>query len=280
MQNPSNCDLLVVYRISSGGYKKEKPDYITKESCLWNFVRCLQDYVSSRPNYASRWQLRVICDNCSSSLRQFVSATTSALPSGRVTIVETSHGNGAASFRDGLAHATRPEYVDSCGVYFVEDDYLHTQGAIESILEGLSLADFSTGYDHPDKYGKMISKDGNLQQLPAVPLVSGGMERGGGVLLGRTGHFRVTNSTTMTFASTAGTLRKCKDTISRWVSGTHPHDFHMWLDLSQEQGSRLVCTLPARSTHGETRFLAPHPAGGLSWETVGREAEKRARRKK
>lgn len=250
---------LVVYRVSSGGYRKEKPAYITKKSCFVNFVRAYNEFQRADPS--SVCELRIIADNCTPELLEFVNR---GKPPG-TTVTETDHKNGAASFRDALDMATAEGVHDDCRVYFVEDDYLHTEGALEAIFEGLNVADFSTGYDHPDKYSA------------GTPLVANGAEEGSAVFLGKSGHFRATNSTTMTFAAKASTLRRCKPVMSRWVSGTHPHDFYMFLDLAACKQTRLVCTLPARSTHGETAFLAPHPFGGKPWEVIGRECVSRSR---
>jgi hypothetical protein len=51
----------IIYRISDTGYNKVKPDYITNESCLKNFV-----YVFGNQN------LEIIADNCSSVTDIFV----------------------------------------------------------------------------------------------------------------------------------------------------------------------------------------------------------------
>lgn len=270
-------DSVFVYRISSGGYKKVKPSYITKETCLANFVKALTEFFFAKgPSH--QWHLRLICDNCTPQLLQAARAIVAKLQD-KVSVVTTSHGNGAASFRDGMKFVLEDcPLHDECKVYFVEDDYLHTEGAIEAIFEGLNFADFSTGYDHPDKYGHRVEPSGNVARLPAVPFVEKGAEKGTAVYLGRCGHFRRTNSTTMTFAAKVSTLRRCERTIRRWTSGTHPHDFHMFLDLSQEDSAAVVCTIPARSTHGETAYLASHPAGGKTWETIAAESRQKKKR--
>ena len=133
MEAPANdVRHLFVYRISSGGYKKEKPQYITKESCLNNFVKTLAEFAAETK---TGWRLRVICDNCQPELRTFVGQAVGSLPEASVEVVDTSHGNGAASFTDGLEFAIDVRFADECKVYFVEDDYLHTEGAIEAIFE-------------------------------------------------------------------------------------------------------------------------------------------------
>lgn len=257
---------LAVYRISSGGYAKQKPAYITKQSCLTNFLESWKLFVCSQPRGLCR--LHVIADNCSESLFRFVQ---SSVPRVGVHVERTSFGNGAASFRRGVELASSADYDDDCRVYFVEDDYLHKEDAIACIFQGLDVCDFCTGYDHPDKYGARFGPEGQRLVVEGIPLVQRGAEQGTKVYLGRSCHYRTSNSTTMTFACKCSTLRRAKNTMNRWISGSHPHDFQMFLDLIQTQGFELCVTLPARSTHGETAFLAPNFEGD-SWENIGKGA--------
>lgn len=271
-QAPPPARHLVVYRISSGGYKKQKPAFITKESCLTNFLAVWKAFAGGLPRGTCR--LHVIADNCSEALFRFVQK---AVPRTNVVVERTAFGNGAASFRRALDLASSADYDDDCKVYFVEDDYLHKEDALHCIFEGLDRCDFCTGYDHPDKYGVQFDPAGNRQPLQGIPLVQSGAEQGTRVYLGPRCHYRTSNSTTMTFAAKASTLRRSKNTMSRWVSGTHPQDFQMFVDLVQTHGFQLGVTLPARSTHGETAFLAA-VFEGESWSNIGNEALRRAKR--
>ena len=102
-------------------------------------------------------------------------------------------------------------------------------------------------YDHPDKYLDP-SKGGN-------PYCEGGAEDTR-VYLTDSCHWKITNSTTMTFASTVETLKRTEATLRKWTEGTHPHDFQMFLDFRQHN-ELLVTPLPGYATHGETAWLTP-----------------------
>jgi len=109
-------------------------------------------------------------------------------------------------------------------------------------------------YDHPDKY-----------QDPSIggnPYCVGGAEDTR-VYLTKSCHWKITNSTTMTFAAKVSTLKRTEETLRKYTSGTHPDDFKMFLDL-RNQGELLITPLPGYSTHGETRWLSPL----TKWESI------------
>ena len=68
-------------------------------------------------------------------------------------------------------------------------------------------------------------------------------------------HLKLTNSTTMTFASTVDNMKRDKEILQKWTTGTYPEDFKMFLDL-RENGRSLITPLPGYSTHGETNWLS------------------------
>jgi hypothetical protein len=69
-------------------------------------------------------------------------------------------------------------------------------------------------------------------------------------------HWKLTNSTTMTFATTVKTLREDADTWRRHTSGTYPHDFQCFLEL-RDKGRTLASPIPSLATHCEPRWAAP-----------------------
>ena len=76
-------------------------------------------------------------------------------------------------------------------------------------------------------------------------------------------HWKITNSTTMTFASTVETLIRTEPTLRRYTQGTYPEDFRMFLDL-RSQNELVITPLPGYSTHGETAWLAPL----INWSNI------------
>lgn len=223
----------ILYRISDAGYNKVKPIYINNETCLKNFCNVFFDNIHD---------ILIIADNVSQETDNMIQKYIS-----RDQIHYVSVGHGAGTFNLALDEALRGE--DDEVVYFVENDYLHRQLSPNIIKEGLNLgASFVSLYDHPDKYLDP-SKGGN-------PYCEGGGEETR-VYLTDSCHWKITNSTTMTFASTVGTLRRTEATLRKYTNqGHYPDDFKMFLDL-REQNELLITPLPGYATHGETAWLAP-----------------------
>jgi hypothetical protein len=161
-------------------------------------------------------------------------------------IKDVSVGHGAGTFNLALDEALqKPDWQV---VYFLENDYLHKPNSDKIILEGLDLgASFVSLYDHPDKY-LAPSQGGN-------PFCEGGAEDTR-VYLTESTHWKITNSTTMTFATTEPNLRRAEKTLRKYTQGTYPEDFKMFLDL-REQGELLISSIPGYATHGETAWMSP-----------------------
>tara|TARA_R110000868_G_scaffold381768_1_gene648182 strand:+ start:2457 stop:3143 length:687 start_codon:yes stop_codon:yes gene_type:complete len=219
----------VIYRISDAGYSKVKPDYINNEKCLRNAVEVFR--------YAD-WL--VIADNCSPETLTMVEGITDC----NIEIVSVGHGAGTFN----LALDEALTYDDNEIVYFLENDYLHKPNSDKILLEGFTLgASFVSLYDHPDKY-MSPSLGGN-------PYCEGGAEDTR-VYLTKSCHWKITNSTTMTFAAEVETLKRIETVLRKHTLGAHPNDFEMFLEL-REQNELLITPLPGYSTHGETAWLTP-----------------------
>jgi hypothetical protein len=217
--------LVIIYRISDAGYKKEKPTYINNESCLRNAVTIF-------PCKIYEWLL--IADNCST---ETITMIEKYVP--RENILEVSIGHGAGTFNLALNKALA--YDNDTIVYFLENDYLHLPSSDKILFEGFELgaSDYVTLYDHPDKYTEFI--------------------RGGEktvVFLSKSIHWKITNSTTMTFASKVKSLKRDEKILRRWTTGHHPFDFEMFTNLRMKNRI-LISPIPGFSTHGETEFLTP-----------------------
>lgn len=227
----------IIYRISDAGYSKVKPDYIDNEKCLANAVKVFDD---------CEWL--VIADNVSKETNNMIQKYVS-----KNDILYVSKGNGAATFNIALDEALRMD--DNDAVYFIENDYLHKPESRIILEEGLNLgAKFVSLYDHPDKYLDP-SKGGN-------PYCQGGAEATR-VYLSESTHWKITNSTTMTFAATVETLRENEDILRKHTDGSHPNDFQMFLELGKDN-KLLITPLPGYATHGETAWLTPL----VNWNNV------------
>ena len=220
----------VIYRISDAGYNKVKPEYINNENCLKNATEVFKD---------ADWL--VIADNVSKETDEMIQKYVR-----KSDILYVSVGHGAGTFN--IALDTALKYDDDEIVYFIENDYIHKPNSQKILEEGFELgAPFVALYDHPDKYLDP-SKGGN-------PYCEGGAEDTR-VYLSDSVHWKITNSTTMTFAAKVLTLKKYEDTLRNFTNETHPNDFQMFLHL-REQGGLLLTPLPGYSTHGETAWLSP-----------------------
>jgi len=232
----------IIYRISEGGYPKEKPEYITKINCLKNALK-----------HFKQEDFLLIMDNVSDNLKSEIER----VYGGKAHLVQVGHGAG--TFNIALDHAIGKTGILSVSddeiIYFLEDDYLHKEGSQRIIEDGFELGmDYVTLYDHPDKYLNPI-EGGN-------PYCEGRAEFTR-VYLGNNSHFKLTNSSTMTFAAKVKTLKEDEGVMRSWTNGTHPHDFQMFQEINKK-GRRLVSPLPGYSTHGETRWLTPL----INWENI------------
>ena len=172
------------------------------------------------------------------------------------SIKKASIGSGAGTFNLALDIALERNEEDI--IYFLENDYLHKPDAAGIICEGFQTGhSFVSLYDHPDKYVNPEDR-GN-------PFCENKSERTN-LYLTNSCHWKVSNSTTMTFASKAGIINKTIDIMRKHTTGTHPNDFQMFLDLSKH-GHKLVTSVPGFSTHGETRWLSPL----TDWEKISEE---------
>jgi hypothetical protein len=229
----------IIYRISDSGYKKLKPEYVNNESCLKNFCDVFFNY---------KHEIYVIADNCNNNTINMIEKYIDP-----VNIEKTSIGNGAGTFNLALDKALKLNDTDI--VYFVENDYLHLPSSDIILKEGIDLnASFISLYDHPDKY-MTPEKGGNPY------CISGGEDTI--VYLTASTHWKMTNSTTMTFASKVSTLKKFEYILRKHTSTNHPYDFAMWLEL-RANGASLMTPIPGYSTHGEMEWLSPL----IQWKNV------------
>ena len=222
----------IIYRISDAGYNKVKPDYIDNEKCLQNFCNAFYEHIND---------IHIIADNCSEPTIDMINRYINP-----ANIEKVSIGNGAGTFNLSLDKALK--WKDGEIVYFVENDYLHKQNSPTILKEGFDLgASFVALYDHPDKY--LSPQNGGN------PYCEGGAEDTR-VYLTNSCHWKITNSTTMTFASKVSTLKRIEHILRKHTASTHPNDYQMFLEL-RNLNELLITSIPGYSTHGETAWLSP-----------------------
>ena len=261
-------DLLAVYRISSGGYAKLKPAYITKENCLRNFLRTVKAYDAGRSDGWTR--VAILADMCTPELMDAIRGAVSDLElTSKCLLCELRLGSGAQSFNFACVTLAKCKMDPLTTVYMVEDDYLHTPGALGVMRRGLDLEKFVTGYDHPDKYGRDAFGKPSKTSSVVTREYPRSHESGCGLMFHEGRHYRQTLSTTMTFMCRLASLTEAWLPMMAYTSRTHPHDFQLWLDVCQRLDTRIAVPIPGVSTHGESEWLGPC----VDWAAVGGASE-------
>lgn len=233
----------IFYRLSDGSYPKERFENATKDGCLKNFL----DHFQSCED-----QMVLYLDNVKEATFKkyynFVGFHSNVAISRSLMHIQTqrtNEGSSAASFRAVLKAAL--ELDDDEIVYFVEDDYAHLEGSREVLLEGIERADYVTLYNHPDKY-LPASEGGN-------PFIGDDRAEATKVFVTDSSYWMMTNSTTMTFATTVKTIREDQEVWFRFTDGSYPHDMQIFLEL-REKGRTLIQPIPTKSTHCEPTWAA------------------------
>jgi len=223
--------LTIFYRISNNSYKKNRLTHATKEHCLNNFLSIFGKY-----------NINLIADNVTEpSLLEFIKSKESTNFK-----IEYTNLNNAHAFRHSMRRACK-ELKDNDLIYLVEDDYLHLPNSDTILLEGLQIANYCTLYCHPDKYIN-ANCGGN-------PQVEGGGEITR-VVLTNSSYWKLTNSTTMTFATNIKTLKEDVDIWEEATIESYPRDYWAFCKLI-DKGRSLISSIPAKSTHTEIPWLSP-----------------------
>ncbi len=225
----------VLYRLSDNSYEKVRFQKATKLYCLENFLKHFpaQEVVL----FADK-----VKDETFEQLKAF-----------NCNLIRTEGGSSAAGFRIAIEYAL--SLPDDEPVYFVEDDYLHLPGSRTLLLEGLRRAHYVSLYDHMDKY-RSAESGGNPAIGPDCAEVTK-------VLLTQSSHWKLTNSTTLTFACFVGTIRADLPDWAPFIGGTHPYDYYAFLALGAK-GRTLITPIPGRCTHCEPDHAAPL----IDWSSV------------
>ena len=254
-----NGNIRVLYRMNSR-CGRISPDWFTNQSCFLNFKNAF-------PNA----DIYAVLDNADESCVQIMKDTGTPYES-------NSLGNPGAYNRllDIVTERVGTgEYGVDDIIYFVENDYCHRRGAEFAILDGMQLADYVTLYDHPDKYPDVYGEQDHVGVLYS--------DIRSKVLLGRSGHWRTTTSTCMTFATTAEIIlndidmhrkyAKVVDVPSEkptsenqslytgqgaWREGMH--DCPIFHKLTLVRGRSLISSIPGYATHGD--WFSPY----VNWQ--------------
>lgn len=205
-----------------------RPAWFDKWRCLENFVTVFKEH-----------DITLIADGVEDDVWNRLNTLYPSLD-----LQRTSFGSNAGSFLYSLDQAVKLD--PHTNVYFVEDDYLHHEGADVILEQGLTISPYVSLYDHPDKYwGDNADKQCK-------------------VLMTEDCHWRTASSTTMTFASKVGFLVDDRTTFIQWCGGEDKwtHDFQLFTELSSKRG--LVTPIPGYATHLDTWVIAKM----VDWQAV------------
>ncbi len=201
-----NDPIKVFYRISDKGTTEGTLPYASKFQCLENAIKEFgADFIF------------VIADNCSPQTVEFIKSK-------KLAFEETSLGN-LDSFQYMIKEKILQE-DDNTLVYLLEDDYLHRPGSKKIMLEGLSIADYVSLYDHPDQYF-LHNNHGTILNFRKI--------RPCRLMFTKSSHWRVAGSTPMTFACRVGTLREDCPVFFKYRSKSkkRPKSFYVFTHLTR-----------------------------------------------
>jgi len=196
----------------------------SKQICLENFLKVFGEF-----------DIRLIKDNCNEEVEKEISKILKKFP--LIKQEKTELGN-SGSFKYVYNKAIQNDKNEI--VYFVEDDYLHHPDAVKVIFEGLTVGEYTTLYDHPDKY----TQEYNYGETSKV-------------IRSKSHHWKHSISTTMTFASRVSTLIEDKDVWLKHCNGPHPNDHAAFSELRK----RLSVAIPGLAFHNDLACFTFFPAG-------------------
>jgi len=203
---------------------KERPSGFSHEKCFRNLLDTLD---------ISKANLTCLLD-APEDVPHFTDAYAST--------IRFMRGSEAGSFLYLLDHIASLSLHPDTLIYIVEDDYLHRPGWVEVLQEAFSLpgVDYATLYDHRDKYFDPL-----YRKLTSKIFVT------------KHCHWRVTPSTTHTFAVRARTLLEDMKIHRRYSKNRMISADHQKFLALGRKGRTLVSSLPGFSTHAEPKFASP-----------------------
>ncbi len=229
----------VYYRLSNleAGISKKKIPNATKKHCLKN---CISEFGLEN--------ITILGDRLNNETKDYVTSL-------KLRLIEVDNGTGSGTFRDALNLVIK-ECDDKDMVYLLEDDFLHKPNSKNLLIEGLSTYDaYVTLYDHPDKYidkenggNPFIQQGGEVTRLFKTKSV----------------HWKITNSTVMSFAAKVSRLKSDYDLITKHSSANITDSFSFFIELSQTKEIPVISSIPGFSTHCEALWLSPL----TDWELI------------
>ncbi len=212
---------------SYNSLRKKRPEWFSREHCFVNLLKTINKDT----------KLHVVFDG-EPAADHFINKFKSD-----VDFIQLNGGDDARSFLNMINYVAEQNHANDDIIYFLEDDYLHTNNWVHIMKEGfeqLSM-DYLTLYDHYDKY--FLPMYDNLTSK---------------IMTTTSSHWRTTPSTTNTYACLFSTFIKHIDIhreycdLKRGLCRDHDKFTRLW-----KEGSNLASSIPGCSTHVEAEFLSP-----------------------
>ena len=221
---------------------KNRPSWFDKKRCLLNVIEHFPES-----------EISILADNVTDETIAWLDKHCSHIP-----VERSQYGNGAGSFQHVLKQAS--DIVENRIIYFLEDDYLHLPNSEKVIKEGFKYGDYVTLFDHPDKY---VNWQEGRDGVAGNPLITEDSEE---TRLYRTNstHWKLTNSTVMTFASTTEIIKADMPGLEFYSKGKITKSYPFFRTVIEKRNRKLVSSIPGMSAHIETAYMSPF----TDWEAV------------
>jgi len=236
MPNINDFPIRIFYRISDFSQVtiskkgkqiiKKRPDWFDKKRCLMNVIECFPEA-----------EMSILADNVTDEKIDWFEKHCPNIP-----VERSEYGNGAGSFQHVLKQAL--DIKENRIVYFLEDDYLHLPNS-ESVL---------------DKY---VNAGEGKAGVAGNPMIS---EESEATRLYKTAstHWKLTNSTVMTFATTSDMIKADQDALTFYSKGKITRSYPFFRGLITKRGRKLISSVPGMSAHCESAYMSPF----TNWEKV------------
>jgi hypothetical protein len=237
----------IVYRSTWKDGRKPRPEYFSKSLALMSMLRAAELHDDAEIHFINDGDMP---EDRLAVMRRF-----------GVHVHNTGGAGNSGSYRLAIEYVLERGWPESDLVLFQEDDYFLMPDAVVELAAAAQRhpdIQYLTLYDHPDRYSR--SDDAGLARTR--------------VIWSGTRHWRVVESSCMSFAIRVGQLRRDRWIHRLFTVGTYPRDRWIWY-LSQGIGlffwkfpkGRMISPLPSLSSHMESGQLAH----GIDWENVGRD---------
>jgi hypothetical protein len=214
---------------------KGRPSWFDYEKCFKNLLESLEDQWS---NSLKNVVLHVMFDGNINN--NFISKYKEHYISH-----EFYGGSDSLSFFETISHVKNQNLKNDDLIYFLENDYLHTKGWANKVIELFSTysnLNYISLYDHNDKYFLPMYED----------LVSK-------IFTTKTHHWRTTPSTCGSFIIRKDIFDQDYDILS-----TMEGDHNKFLWLNQNRNRFVITPIPGLSTHCMGGLLSPT----IDWEKI------------